>query len=165
VINFNGIPYHFDENLGYMVQTEVTIESETIPMHLFVMDGANKAQRAEDYTYKGRYGEKVCQSATMFDINTTIMRCLVKNIAMFGLGLYIYAGEDIPQAESDAANELINTYLSTLIELIDAADVALITTWDEMDRNSQSAVWKMLTTAQKATAKELLDSVRTGEIK
>lgn len=32
----------------------------------------------------------------MFDINTAIMRCLVKNIAMFGLGLYIYSGEDLP---------------------------------------------------------------------
>ena len=25
------------------------------------------------------------------------MRCLVKNLAMFGLGLYIYAGEDLPE--------------------------------------------------------------------
>jgi len=32
----------------------------------------------------------------MMDINKTIMRCLVKNLAMFGLGLYIYAGEDLP---------------------------------------------------------------------
>ena len=36
----------------------------------------------------------------MFDINKTIMRCLVKNLAMFGLGLYIYAGEDVPESES-----------------------------------------------------------------
>jgi hypothetical protein len=32
----------------------------------------------------------------MFDINKTIMRCLTKNLAMFGLGIYIYAGEDLP---------------------------------------------------------------------
>ena len=32
----------------------------------------------------------------MFDVNKTIMRCLVKNLAMFGLGLYIYSGEDLP---------------------------------------------------------------------
>jgi hypothetical protein len=32
----------------------------------------------------------------MFDINKTIMRCLTKNLAMFGLGIYIYAGEDVP---------------------------------------------------------------------
>lgn len=35
----------------------------------------------------------------MFDVNKTIMRCLVKNLAMFGLGLYIYAGEDLPQSD------------------------------------------------------------------
>ena len=35
----------------------------------------------------------------MFDINKTIMRCLVKNMAMFGLGGYIYAGEDLPEQE------------------------------------------------------------------
>jgi hypothetical protein len=38
----------------------------------------------------------------MFDINKTLMRCLVKNLAMFGLGHYIFAGEDIPESESDA---------------------------------------------------------------
>jgi hypothetical protein len=33
---------------------------------------------------------------TSRDISDTIMRCLVKCIAMFGLGVYIYAGEDLP---------------------------------------------------------------------
>lgn len=33
----------------------------------------------------------------MFDVNKAVMRCLVKNLAMFGLGLYIYAGEDLPE--------------------------------------------------------------------
>jgi hypothetical protein len=30
------------------------------------------------------------------------MRCLVKNLAMFGLGIYIYAGEDLPESETQA---------------------------------------------------------------
>ena len=41
----------------------------------------------------------------MFDVNKAIMRCLVKNLAMFGLGLYVYAGEDLPEdaaPQSDA---------------------------------------------------------------
>ena len=33
------------------------------------------------------------------------MRCLVKCLAMFGLGHYIYAGEDLPSAEADKAAE------------------------------------------------------------
>lgn len=41
-----------------------------------------------------------------FDINTSIQRCLVKAIALHGLGLYIYAGEDLPQpVNADAAND------------------------------------------------------------
>ena len=43
----------------------------------------------------------------MFDINTAIMRCLVKNLAMFGLGLYIYAGEDLPAAVVEQAKEAV----------------------------------------------------------
>ena len=48
------------------------------------------------------------EAATMFDINKSIMRCLVKNLAMFGLGLYIYAGEDLPEEdkEEEKANQL-----------------------------------------------------------
>ena len=36
-----------------------------------------------------------------FDINKNKMRCLVKCLGMFGLGLYIYAGEDLPEAEKN----------------------------------------------------------------
>ncbi len=35
------------------------------------------------------------------DVNKAIMRCLVKNLGMFGLGLYIYAGEDLPETEAN----------------------------------------------------------------
>jgi len=93
-------PYFYDEALGYMVMTEVTIEGESLEMWLPVMDGANKSMLAQSYTYQTRYGEKTVDAATMFDINKTLMRCLVKNLAMFGLGIYIYAGEDLPESET-----------------------------------------------------------------
>ena len=96
-------PYFYDEDLGYMVMTEVTIEGETLEMWLPVMDGANKAMMNKPYTYQTRYGEKTVDAATMFDINKTLMRCLTKNLAMFGLGLYIYAGEDLPEGETAPA--------------------------------------------------------------
>ena len=95
-------PYFFDENLGYMVMTEVTIEGQTLEMWLPVMDGANKSMTNKPYTYQTRYGEKSVDAATMFDINKTLMRCLTKNLAMFGLGHYIYAGEDLPEGDSPA---------------------------------------------------------------
>ncbi len=49
---------------------------------------------------------------TAFDINTSIQRCLVKAIALHGLGLYIYAGEDLPegadQQPPQPAAEMVN---------------------------------------------------------
>lgn len=121
------LPYVYDENTGYMVYTDVTIGGITHEMWLPVMDGSNKAMKACEYTYKVKnqsfkyaklnpqdgkyydkynneqreYNVKTVEAATMFDINKTIMRCLTKNLAMHGLGLYIYAGEDLPESQDD----------------------------------------------------------------
>ena len=93
----------YDEVLGFMCHTEVTIEGETLEMWLPVMDGANKSMRKIPYNYTTRYGDKSVEAATSFDINKTIMRCLVKNLAMFGMGIYIYAGEDLPDTPTEVA--------------------------------------------------------------
>jgi len=86
----------YDDALGFMCHTEVTIDGETLEMWLPVMDGANKSMKKIAYKYSTKYGDKTVEGATTFDINKTIMRCLVKNLAMFGMGIYIYAGEDLP---------------------------------------------------------------------
>lgn len=96
--HWDGKPYLADELLGYMVETSITAGGETHAMWLPVMNNANKAMKDKPYEIKTASGKTiVVEAATMFDINTAIMRCLVKNIAMFGLGLYIYAGEDLPE--------------------------------------------------------------------
>ena len=96
------LPYVFDENVGYMVFTSVTINDLTHTMWLPVMDSANKSMKSKSYTYSTKYKKDIIvEAATMFDINKTIMRCLVKNLAMFGLGLYIYSGEDLPETEEN----------------------------------------------------------------
>jgi hypothetical protein len=105
VVKFDGIPYVYDEKTGYMVYTKVTINGVIHEMWLPVMDSNNKAMKAEPYTYTTKNGEKTVEAATMFDINKTIMRCLCKNLAMFGLGLYIYAGEDLPETEKEEAKK------------------------------------------------------------
>lgn len=92
-----GLPYFADERTGIMCYTRVTIDGMTHEMWLPVMDSANNAMKFEPYTIKTRFGEKTVAAATMFDVNKTIMRCLTKNLGMFGLGLYIYAGEDLPE--------------------------------------------------------------------
>ena len=102
----NHRPFIEDIELGLMCFTTITINGTTHEMWLPVMDSANNAMKRTEYTiktwskYENRWKEKKVAAATMFDINKTIMRCLVKNLAMFGLGLYIYAGEDLPETES-----------------------------------------------------------------
>jgi len=99
--------YTYSKTLGYMVMTEVEIEGEALEMWLPVMDGANKPMKAEAYTYQSTKWEngrkvsidKTVDAADMFDINKTLMRCLTKNLAMFGLGHYIFAGEDLPEVD------------------------------------------------------------------
>lgn len=119
----NGFPYVYDEDTGYMVFTKATDGKEWKEMWLPVMDGNNKAMLNHSYNYKvkeyvdgvwtGGYIEKSVEKATMFDVNKTIMRCLVKNLAMFGLGIYIYAGEDLPEGyemTKEEAEKMIVTF-------------------------------------------------------
>ena len=110
-----NLPYFNDPNIGIMVYTEVTADGKTYEMWLPVMDAKNKAMKEQAYTYsvydsyKKTYVEKIVQAATMFDVNKAIMRCLVKNLAMFGLGLYVYAGEDLPEKTNDELKPLEGT--------------------------------------------------------
>lgn len=105
----NNLPYIYDDNTGYMVFTSVTIEGVTRDMWLPVMDGANKAMKNHPYEYTTGKFTKTVAAATMFDINKAIMRCLVKNLAMFGLGLYVYKGEDVPEVTvEDVFDEIAN---------------------------------------------------------
>ena len=105
VVKFDGgLPYTYDPNTGYMVYTRVTIEGITHEMWLPVMDSHNCAMLAEPYEVKTKYSSFRVDRCTMFDVNKTIMRCLTKNLAMFGLGLYIYAGEDLPVTDNEATD-------------------------------------------------------------
>lgn len=105
------LPYFVDPNVGIMVFTEVTADDQTQSMFLPVMNSSNRAMRLEPYTYQvydkqnRRYIDKTCEAATMFEVNRTLARCLTKNLALFGLGLKLYQGEDIPCENSDNATD------------------------------------------------------------
>ena len=72
----------FLENGTVEVSVAVTVEGKTHTMWLPVMDHRNKS----------------IANPTTRDISDARIRCLVKAIAMHGLGLYIYAGEALPEA-------------------------------------------------------------------
>ncbi len=168
----NGLPYVYDEKTGYMVFTKVTIEGITRGMWLPVMDSANKAMLDHSYVYYVKQKEwdditkkyvytkkeKTCEAATMFDINKTIMRCLTKNFAMFGLGLYIYAGQDLPEdisiqeepieekKESQLLTENQRTIISKLTEKSQKSlfDKFCVSNIDELTVEQASEIVKMI---------------------
>lgn len=107
----------FVSQFGIDVKVSVKFNGTTHTMRLPVLDGANNAMKTEKYTYtvkkykwdnalkkKVEDGteEKTVEAADSFDINKTIMRCLVKAIAMHGVGLYLYTGEEAPVETSVA---------------------------------------------------------------
>lgn len=106
-----NMPYFVDPLMGIMVFTEVTANGLTYEMWLPVMDSANKAMKLEAYQYQvwnkttRQYENRKVEAATMSDINKTLMRCLVKYLSMFGLAIYIYAGEDMPEVVESSNEE------------------------------------------------------------
>lgn len=77
-------PKYFGETV--MVFCNVTAFGKTMKMQLPVMDNRNQAISNPDAR----------------KISDATMRCLAKCIACFGIGLYIYAGEDLPTGEMDS---------------------------------------------------------------
>jgi hypothetical protein len=79
-IKFDGKPY-CETKAGCFVEVAVTVNGITLSQIHPVLDMRNQTILAPN----------------AFQINTSIQRCLVKAIALHGLGLYIYAGEDLPE--------------------------------------------------------------------
>lgn len=82
------VPY-MDINGTAMVWVRVTIFGKEMTCFLPVMDHRNKPITNPD----------------AFQVNTAIMRCMTKALALHGLGLHIYAGEDLPMGEAETKEE------------------------------------------------------------
>lgn len=85
VHEFDGLPLVYLKDTTAMVKVSVEIKGDIKTCLLPVLDHRNKP----------------IQNPDSFAVNTSIMRCLAKCIALHGLGLYIYAGEDLPEAERE----------------------------------------------------------------
>jgi len=132
-----------------MVKTRVTIKGKTRVCQLPVMDNKNNAVKNPDAR----------------KISDAIMRCMTKAIGMHGLGLYIYAGEDLPEVietpEQAAANEAmakrgqeLEEFAAYLIECHEAGkDLPAIQAWyldknwsddNAIKQDEQTYVWGLL---------------------
>lgn len=84
-------------------------------------------------------------------ISDTRMRCLTKCLAMFGLGAYIYAGEDLPQAEQSKSpeeqyKELTEKWADSILAIKDGIRENQLgiasEAWSEMPEDVRIALWK-----------------------
>jgi hypothetical protein len=148
VSRFDGLPFQTTP-CGTFVEVSVTVGGITLAQIHPVLNANNKP----------------IAEPTAFDINTSIQRCLVKAIALHGLGLYIYAGEDLPNPTADAEVseadaiadvEKLQELRSAALEGIDA----LKTAWKALDEAQRTrladdlpALKKAATAANNATSK------------
>jgi hypothetical protein len=96
VHEYDGLPLMYLKDGTGMVKVSVEIKGDIKTCLLPVMDNRNRSIVDPD----------------SFAVNTAIMRCLTKCIAIHGLGLYIYAGEDLPEAEREELDAEIDAKLA-----------------------------------------------------
>jgi len=96
---FNGLPY-LQTDLGYFVEVEVIIDEIARSVLHPVLDFRNKP----------------ITKPNTFEINSSIQRALAKCIALHGLGLNIFVGEDLPLSEREAIADAQDQLRSLLKE-------------------------------------------------
>ena len=112
----NGYPYT-STPAGHFVEVEVTVDDISLSQIHPVLDHRNQT----------------LEQPNAFQINTSIQRCLAKAIALHGLGLYIFRGEDLPEADPLSEKQL-DTMDSYLRQIGDDAFTELVNS--RIDANS-----------------------------
>jgi hypothetical protein len=146
-----GEPVKFGETL--MVFCTVTAFGKNMTAQLPVMDYRNKAIPNPD----------------AMSVNTAMQRCLAKAIALHGLGLYIYAGEDLPEEDAAKKSELElkqpefsdeeKDILHSLAEgfttfVAEGNPQEAKVTWDSLDNDQKTFMWGLLDSKTRSTFKK-----------
>jgi hypothetical protein len=103
-----GDKCYMDINGTAMVWVTVTMFGKPMVCQLPVMDNFNKPISIEGVTTTNKYGKEVTTKLDSFNVNTAIMRCMTKALALHGLGMYLYSGEDLPE-EGDKFEKVVIT--------------------------------------------------------
>ena len=143
--NRDGWNYHTDGRTCW-VKTGVTVSGLEHIEYLPVMDFKNKSIPLEN--------------VTSMDVNKAIQRSLTKALARHGLGLYIYAGEDLPEAEQEPCK----------VELEAAADAVFVKVINDLleqtgtDKTKFLAYYKAMT-VEALTQRQAAEAVKLLEKK
>jgi hypothetical protein len=148
--------------------TETTLDGGTVMTEcvMTIQDGKETAIRTMWLPVMD-YRNKAIANPDAFAINTTRMRCLVKCLAMWGLGLSLYSKTELtdePEPPKKRVNkEQKQLYVKAFLDALEVEDaLALKELGDELkeDEPMMSAVWKEFSSKQKASIKEILDTLR-----
>jgi len=153
-----GDKCYMEINGTAMVWVTVTMFGKPMVCQLPVMDNTNKPITIEGTTTVNKYGKEITNKLDSFNVNTAIMRCMTKALSLHGLGLYIYAGEDLPQG-AEPESTIDDESMTELFKAIEAA-----TTQDELKLAYKVAysacdgdkAWQMKVIAAKDKAKAKL---------
>lgn len=154
VCRFNGLPY-LQTEAGSFVEVAVTVQGVRLSQIHPVLDGANRPIKNPD----------------AFQINTSIQRALVKAIALHGLGLHIYAGEDLPEVPASAKPVSVDEWdkldadtqkrLQFIVDCVRAAydkdgPAAGASVWKEQDLEASErvAAWSRFTPTERSSMKK-----------
>ena len=156
---WNGLPVCYLPDATAMVCCTVTVGGRSKTTWLPVMNNLNKSIPNPD----------------SFAVNSAMQRALVKAIALCGLGLYIYAGEDLPMeddAAAAAAQDAYAAWLDTLKPIADTGDfqalvaaIKLQPAYATLLRSKDMATWAALKARQeaaKAPAEALVDTMEAA---
>ncbi len=139
---FNGLPYLSTE-CGTFVEVAVTVRNITLTQIHPVLDSRNKP----------------IPVPSAFDINTSIQRCLVKAIALHGLGLSVYAGEDLPNPDSESQPPLSKVPTTQTSGLVPAPFGKVREALEQQRQNNA----ELLTANQLRYIKKLIAETHTNE--
>ena len=101
------------------------------------------------------FQHKAILNPSSSDINNSKMRCLVKCLAMFGLAIYIYAGEDLPPDEG-ASDSAIAATAAITNALNNADNSGAIKAWNSIDESDLQIVWESISQNNRDTLNVLI---------
>jgi hypothetical protein len=139
--NEDGWNYHHDGKTAW-VKTSVVIEGLEHVEYLPILQG-NKSIPLD--------------KITSFNVNTAIQRSITKNCARHGLGLYIYAGEDLPDIPVFEKEGALDDYVQQISESFGESNYhEAKKLYRECTSRQQAEVWKALDQQAKMFVKEAL---------
>ena len=133
-----------------------------ITCELTIIDGDETLVRSMWLPVMGN-NNKAINNPSSTDINKAKMRTLVKALAMVGLGIYIYAGEDLPQVESEAKKAQVvatNETSNALMKMVMNNNMGgCLEAWNELAPEELDAVWNGLNNQTQSASNEMITEV------